>query len=97
MIFENVQGIPIPRLPRDANGVLRVANGKQLFDLEEAATHFKWSEHYLQILWQCTWDDALQPAAKIKRENRPRPPRIVIQVAASTYAVARIWGSGTLM
>jgi hypothetical protein len=62
MIYEDCRGVAVPRLPRDANGVLRVADGQRLFDLDQAAEHFSRSADDLRTLWQCTWDDALQPA-----------------------------------
>lgn len=62
MIFEDVDGQPIPRLPHDAQGTARVPDGERLFAVEQAAAHFKRPAAELATLWRFTWADVLGAA-----------------------------------
>lgn len=63
MIFDDVDGQPIPRLAKNASGEERPVDGVKTFSLEQAANHFGKSESELQSLWRNTWSDLLSPAS----------------------------------
>lgn len=84
MIFEDLQGQPIPLLPRNGEGVPRVPDGVRFFTLTQAMGHFGKSEAYLRQLWMMTWGDLLVSAPPDQvteipaelREDAPPAPAI---------------------
>ena len=52
MLFEDIEGVPVPRLASGPDGTPRVCDGRTFFDLERAAGHFHLSKARLRLIWQ---------------------------------------------
>src|SRR4051812_16714056 len=55
MLFEAIDGDPVPLLPYAADGSPRVPDGISLFTLAQAVKHFGKSEQSLRDRWNAVW------------------------------------------
>jgi phage recombination protein Bet len=59
MLFEDVNGQPIPRIPRAKDGTIRTPDGLRYFDTPGGSLHFQRSESELRRLWATFFEDLL--------------------------------------
>lgn len=91
--------LPVPRLPRDFDGTPRVANGRDLLDVPQAAERFDMPAESLSRLWDETWLDLVtpedreaieRPRRRRRRRSRRRDPRVVAVTINSAGRTARV-------
>lgn len=57
LLFEEVNGGPVARLPHRADGSPRIADGVRVFNLAQAAARWRWSEGALRDFYASTFED----------------------------------------
>lgn len=74
MIFEDVDGRPHPRLPRDKSGRPRVPDGVRFFTLDQASERFGMTPDALRRDWTSVWGDVVECAPGLDPIGEAPPP-----------------------
>jgi phage recombination protein Bet len=81
MIFQIIDGEPVPRLPRAADGAPRVPDGATYFTLEQAAERSGRSREHLRVLWQSTFEELFPGASELFAPAAVQPPGRAAELA----------------